>query len=92
MWRTPAFGLVVVAFSAQVKAVPSRLPECVPFRQNIIDMENTSVRRPRLGSEPAPYRPDHGTPTATLEIRFQRRQPESSPTCAYLGIEEPFEI
>ncbi|MFI5030394.1 MAG: hypothetical protein ACHQPH_06800 [Reyranellales bacterium] len=46
MWRTVAFGALLCAFAAQVKAAPSGSPECAQFRQNIIDMENTSVRPP----------------------------------------------
>lgn len=46
MWRTLALGLVVFAFAAQVKAAPSGSPECAQFRQNILDMENASVRPP----------------------------------------------
>ena len=46
MWRTLAFGLASFAISSQVKAAPSGSPECAQLRQNILDMENRSVRPP----------------------------------------------
>jgi hypothetical protein len=46
MWRTLALGLVVFAFAAQVKPATADPAECAQFRQNIIDMENRSVRPP----------------------------------------------
>jgi hypothetical protein len=47
MWRTLAFGLALVAISAQTQAQPSAGPSnCADFRKNILDMENASVRPP----------------------------------------------
>lgn len=46
MWRMLAFGLVALAFAAQVKAVKADQAGCAQFRKDILDMENRSVRPP----------------------------------------------
>ncbi len=84
MWRTLALGLVLFAVAAQVKAAPTGSAECAQFRQNILDMENTSVRPPGWVMFDSQLRMMYAqqcivSPTRKVEQEFWFRQ-DGSPT------------